>query len=48
VLPGQESYRIAPMLRPHAWAVLPEGRAEVEAGSMVEVFGMSGPILPDF
>lgn len=48
VLPGQESFRIAPMLRTHAWAVLPEGRAEVEAGEMVEVFGMYGPILPAF
>jgi molybdopterin molybdotransferase len=47
VLPGQESFRIAPMLRTHAWAVLPEGVGEVEEGEMVEVFGMDGPILPD-
>lgn len=45
VLPGQESFRIAPMLRSHAWAVLPEGVAEVEEGELVEVHGMYGPLL---
>ena len=47
VLPGQESFRIAPMLRTHAWAVLPEGVTEVEEGELVEVHGMYGPLLSD-
>lgn len=40
VLPAQQSFRIAPFLAAHAWAVLPEGVDEVEAGALVQVFGL--------
>lgn len=40
VLPQQESFRLMPMLAANAWAVLPEGRAAVEAGDIIEVRGM--------
>jgi molybdopterin molybdotransferase len=46
VLPGQESFRIAPMLRATCWAVLPEGTDRVEAGTPVEVTGLLGPLFP--
>lgn len=40
VLPGQQSFRIAPLLSANAWAVLPEGTEEVAARAEVEVFGL--------
>lgn len=40
VLPAQQSFRIAPFLAAHVWAVLPEGIDEVEAGALVQVFGL--------
>jgi molybdopterin molybdotransferase len=42
MLPGQESYRIAPLAQANAWLVLPAGAAEVAAGSLVSV----APMLP--
>lgn len=42
MLPGQESFRIAPLTRANAWIVLPEGPGEVAAGSLVQV----APLLP--
>jgi molybdopterin molybdotransferase len=45
ILPGQQSFRIAPLLDANAWAVLPEGKGEVGEGSLVDVFGLYGPFL---
>lgn len=33
LLPGQESFRIGPLLRANCWAVVPEGGADLPAGS---------------
>jgi molybdopterin molybdotransferase len=40
VLPGQQSFRIAPLLEANAWAVLPEGVEEAPAGTLVDVYGL--------
>lgn len=48
VLPGQESFRILPMLEANAWVVVPEEVESVEAGSLVEVYGpghLEAPVL---
>lgn len=37
VLPGQESFRIAPLVASNAWAVLPEGQPALEPGEAVEI-----------
>lgn len=37
VLEGQQSFRIRPLLEANAWAVLPEGEAELAAGTPVAV-----------
>lgn len=37
LLPGQESFRIRPLLEANGWAVIPEGREDVEAGEIVRV-----------
>lgn len=42
VLPGQESFRIAPLLRANCWAVIPEGREDVAAGDLVPI----APLFP--
>lgn len=36
LLPGQESFRIGPLLQANCWAVVPEGGAELPAGSTLE------------
>ena len=33
LLPGQESFRIAPLLKANCWAMVPEGEAAIPAGS---------------
>lgn len=40
VLPGQESFRIRPMLDANAWAVLDAGVERLPAGSLVDVYGL--------
>lgn len=45
VLPGQQSFRIAPFLHAQGWAVLPEGSDELRAGVLVDVYGLHGPRL---
>ena len=40
-LPGQESFRILPLARANAWAVLPEAADVLAAGTMVEVYGQA-------
>lgn len=42
VLQGQESFRLAPLLRANAWAVLPEDAASLDAGEMVDAYPL-GP-----
>lgn len=42
VLPGQESFRIAPLLEANCWAIVPEGREAVAAGDIIEI----APLLP--
>lgn len=39
-LPGQESYRIRPLVEANAWIRIPMDTAEVSAGSLVEVYGL--------
>jgi molybdopterin molybdotransferase len=35
ILPGQESFRIGPLLQANCWAIIPEGDADLPAGSTV-------------
>jgi molybdopterin molybdotransferase len=42
VLPGQESFRIAPLVAANGWAIVPEGTEEVPAGTPVAV----APLVP--
>ncbi len=42
LLPGQESFRIRPLLAANAWAVLDEAAERLPAGTMVDVFGVDG------
>ena len=42
LLPGQESFRIAPLSRANCWAIVPDGRADIEAGELVQV----APLYP--
>lgn len=43
ILPGQESFRIAPLLDANAWAVIAEGEEDISAGTPVPTV----PLLPD-
>ena len=43
LLPGQESFRIAPLLRANCWAIVPEDTGEIPAGSTLETL----PLYPD-
>ncbi len=42
ILPGQESFKIKPMLAQNCWAVVPEYGLSLKAGSMVDVY----PLYP--
>lgn len=44
-LPGQESFRIAPLAQANCWIVVPEDAPSLAAGSPVQVFGL-GHLLP--
>lgn len=39
-LPGQESFRIAPLLEANAWAVMPEQSHACEPGTLIDVHGL--------
>jgi molybdopterin molybdotransferase len=43
ILPGQESFRIAPLLKANCWAIVPEGAAEIPAGGTLWTL----PLYPD-
>jgi len=48
ILPGQESYRIKPMLQQNCWAVIPEDSLSVPAGNLIDIYPLSpesGPII---
>ncbi|MFT4249099.1 MAG: molybdopterin molybdotransferase MoeA [Pseudomonas sp.] len=51
ILPGQESFRLMPMLQANAWAVIPEGRSSVARGELVDVYGLGHwqpvPLFPE-
>jgi molybdopterin molybdotransferase len=50
VLPGQESFRILPLLASNAWVVLPEHVDAFAAGTLVDVYGLGhlqAPSLED-
>ena len=39
VLPGQESFKIKPLMEANCWAVVPAETGSMKAGSMVEIAG---------
>ncbi|MSR08461.1 MAG: molybdopterin molybdenumtransferase MoeA [Gammaproteobacteria bacterium] len=43
ILPGQESFRIAPLLSANCWAIVPEGDGDIPAGGLLETL----PLYPD-
>ncbi len=47
VLPGQESFKIGPLLRANCWAIIAEGSDEVPAGEIVPIAPL-WPFDPDF
>jgi len=40
ILPGQLSFQVSPLLQATAWAVLPEGTAELETGAEIDLYPM--------
>lgn len=42
LLPGQESFRIRPLLQANCWAIVPEGCIDLTAGALIEI----APLLP--
>ena len=50
VLPGQESFKISPLLVANCWAIIPEGRDNVPAGDIVQIAPLAPsdfPLDPD-
>jgi len=43
ILPGQESFRIAPLLQANCWAIVPAGAGEIPAGTTLATV----PLYPD-
>ena len=37
LLPGQESFKISPLLRANCWAIVPAGAVDISAGEIVQV-----------
>lgn len=46
LLPGQESFRISPLLRANCWMVIPAGERDVAVGDLVEVAPMWPGVFP--
>ena len=44
-LPGQASFMVSPFLTANAWAILPEGVAELSAGTKIQVAPMHAPLI---
>ena len=42
LLPGQESFKIHPLTAANCWAIVPEGRDQVDAGELIQV----APLYP--
>jgi molybdopterin molybdotransferase len=40
LLPGQESFKVLPISRANAWALLPEQAETLAAGSLIDVYGL--------
>lgn len=38
ILPGQQSYKIKPMLKQNCWAIIPEDGLDVKAGNPLEIY----------
>ncbi len=48
ILPGQESFKIKPMLSQNCWAIIPEDGLSVKAGSLIDIYPLyprSGALL---
>ena len=45
MLPGQESFRILPLVQANAWALLPEAAEALDAGSLIEVYGLASDAI---
>ncbi len=37
ILSGQESFKVHPLLKANCWAILPEGKEKIEAGSQINI-----------
>lgn len=46
ILPGQESFRIAPLLQANCWAIVPDGFEDLAAGEIIAVAPMSPGDFP--
>ena len=46
VLPGQESFRIQPLLQANCWIVVDEAMQAPQAGDLVEVYGLGHLLAP--
>lgn len=42
ILPGQESFKISPLIRSNCWAIIPEGKETVNPGELIKV----APLYP--
>ncbi|MCF6215878.1 MAG: molybdopterin molybdotransferase MoeA [Emcibacter sp.] len=48
ILPGQESFKIKPLLQQNCWAIIPEEGLSVNAGSLIDIYPLSPDFGPDF
>ncbi len=42
ILPGQESFKISPLIKANCWAIVPEGKKTVRPGELIEI----APLYP--
>jgi len=48
ILPGQESFKIKPLLQQNCWAIIPEEGLSVKAGSLIDIYPLSTDFGPNF
>jgi len=48
ILPGQESFKIKPLLQQNCWAIIPEDGLSVKAGSLIDIYPLSTDFGPNF